>query len=234
MIIRGTSTHLAEALVRSGHHWQTQKEKAKQEALPPFTIALSRQVGARGTSVAREIGARLRWPVYDRELLEKIAGDMNVRVDLVQSLDERRVSTLQECIDVLLTKAPVGEGTYFRHLLDTIFSLGAHGECVIVGRGAPQILPAETTLRVRLVAKLDDRITVIMKLLGFTKQEAAHHIDKKDKDRARFVQDHFHKDPADPLLYDFVLNSSRFSDSECADVIIHALQRVQQRTLSKK
>jgi cytidylate kinase len=229
---RGMSTHLAEALVRSGQHWQTKKLKEQEghEVAPAFTIALSRQVGARGTSVAREIGARLGWPVYDKEILEKIARDMNVRVDLVKSVDERRVSSIQECIEILLTKAPVGEGAYIRHLLDTILSLGTHGECVIVGRGAPQILPPDTTLRVRLVSKPEDRISVMMKLLGVSREEAARHIEKTDRDRARFVHDHFHKDPADPLLYDLVLNSSRFTDSECADVIIHALQRMQQRS----
>jgi len=73
----------------------------------------------------------------------------------------------------------------------------------------------------------------MMNLLGVPREEAARHIQKKDRDRARFVLDHFHKDPADPLLYDLVLNSSRFSVSECAEVIILALQRMQQGALTK-
>jgi hypothetical protein len=67
MNIRSTSAHLTEALLRSGHHWQTQEQKEKVDTAPAFTIALSRQVGARGNSVATEVGARLGWPVYDRE-----------------------------------------------------------------------------------------------------------------------------------------------------------------------
>ncbi|MGE5388460.1 MAG: hypothetical protein ACM3NE_06195, partial [Hyphomicrobiales bacterium] len=39
----------------------------KPETPPSFTIALSREAGSGGTLVAREIGRRLNWPVYDRE-----------------------------------------------------------------------------------------------------------------------------------------------------------------------
>jgi cytidylate kinase len=222
------STHLTEALVRSGHHWQTQKEKEESGVAPAFTIALSRQVGARGTSVARELGARLGWPVYDRELMEQIARKMDVRVQLVQSVDEKRVSTIQELIESFMALPRANQDVYFRHLLDTIFSLGSHGECIIVGRGAAQILPPATTLRVRLVANLDDRIAVMMKRLNLTRLEAAH-LEAMDLERNRFVQEHFHKDLADPLGYDLVVNTSRFSDRECADLILLALRQLQKR-----
>jgi cytidylate kinase len=228
MTIRGT--HLAEALVRSGQHWQTQKEKPGSP--PAFTIALSRQVGARGTSIAREVGARLGWLVYDRELLEQIAREMDVRVQLIQSVDEKQVGMIKELIESVMALPRVSQDVYIRHLLDTIFSLGSHGECIIVGRGAAQILPPTTTLRVRLVATLDDRITVMMEKLGVSREETVRHIELADRERVRFVQEHFHKDPTDPLQYDLVLNSSRFSNGECAELIILALRQLKQRVLA--
>jgi hypothetical protein len=161
--------------------------------------------------------------------LEQIAKTMNVRVDLLKSVDEKRVTSLQECIESLITSAPIRSGAYLRHLLDTILSLGIHGECVIVGRGAAQILAVATTLRVRLVAMLEDRINVMMKKLDISHQEATRHVELTDRERIRFVQDHFHKDPTDPLQYDLVLNTSRLSVAECADVIITALRGMQQR-----
>jgi hypothetical protein len=189
------STHLTEALVRSGQHWQTQKEKEREEpgAAPAFTIALSRQVGARGNSIAKEVGAHLGWPVYDRELMEQIAQKMDVRVQLVQSVDEKRVGTIQELIESFMALPRANQDMYFRHLLDTIFSLGSHGECIIVGRGAAQILPPATTLRVRLVGNLDDRIAVMMKRLNLSRLEADR-LEAMDLERNRFVKEHFHKD----------------------------------------
>ena len=69
---------------------------------------------------------------------------------------------------------------------------------------------------------------MMMKLLNLSRPEAARHIEVHDQGRSRFVQEHFHKDPADPLGYDLVLNTSRFSDRECADLILLALRQLQQ------
>src|SRR5262249_41409867 len=49
--------------------------------------------------------------------------------------------------------------TVSRRRAETLLSRAAHGECIIVGRGAAQVLPPKTTLRVRMVGPLQDRIT---------------------------------------------------------------------------
>jgi cytidylate kinase len=84
-------------------------------------------------------------------------------------------------------------------------------------------------LRVRLVADRDDRIGVMSQRLGIPRPEAARYVEKKERERDLFVQHHFHKDAADPRLYDLVLNSTRFSVAECADIIVEALRRLQGR-----
>jgi len=120
----------------------------------------------------------------------------------------------------------VTQSTYVHQLVESLMSLASLGECVIVGRGAAQILPAETTLRVRLTAPLRDRIRVIQKREGLSPDEAGRWVSRRDAERAQFVKDHFHKDPADPGLYDLVLNSARFDVSSCADIIVEALRRL--------
>src|SRR5262249_43319546 len=108
------------------------------------------------------------------------------------------------------------------------------GNCVIVGRGAPHLLPPETTLRVRLVGDLPDRIAALGKDLGVSPEEAARQAEKLDRERDAFVRRHFHKDPAGPQHYDLLLNSSRFSVAECAELIIEALRRLQARGAGQK
>jgi len=105
--------------------------------------------------------------------------------------------------------------------------LASHGDCVIVGRGAAQILPAETTVRVRLVAPVEWRIAAMSEKLGVSKKDAARQMETIDHDRVCFVWDHFKKDPTDPRQYDLVLNSSRFSVNQCGDLIVEALHRLQ-------
>ncbi len=226
------SASLAEALVRAGQHEQLRdpwEAGQKARAARPFTITVSREVGARGTAVARGVGKRLGWPVYDHELLERIAKDTNVRPHLLKHVDERPGSWLQECLEAFADPAAVGETAYVRRLRLTLWSLGTGGECVIVGRGAAQLLPEETTLRVRLLAKRDDRVAFMSKELGVSAQEAARHVETRDRDRVRFIREQFHQDPADPQNYDLVLNSSRFTVEECADLVIEALRRLQAR-----
>jgi cytidylate kinase len=234
MIHKSSAQHLAEALVHAGTYGKARHEQRTGDG-PFFTIALSREVGAGGTSVAREVGAKLGWPVYDHELVEHIAKEMKLRTQLLDSVDERRIGWLQESVEGFLASIPsVSETAYVRHLVETILSLGTHGECIIVGRGAALLLPPATTLRVRLVAALEDRITVMSRDRGLSREEAARFIERSDRERRRFIQDHFRKDPMDPQHFEMVLNSSRFTAAECADVIVEALRRLQARAARKQ
>ena len=233
---RSQSERLIEALAKVMQHWQSRRKAEGRQvddsgpSSRAFTIALSRESGARGTSTAREVGARLGWAVYDHELLERIAQEMKLRTSLLESVDEKRVSWLQECVEALASVPSVSGSAYVRHLTETLLSLAAHGECVIVGRGAAQVLPAETTLRVRLVAPMEWRLRAMSQKLGVSREEAACQVERIDRERVDFVRDHFHKEATDPRQYDLVLNSSRFTVGECADLIVEALHRLQAHT----
>src|SRR4051794_15755495 len=111
---------VTEGIERSQRHWESRhqsREGGPQAAA--LTIAVSRAAGAPGTSVAREVGARLGWQVYDQELLEKIAQDMGLRTTLLESVDERRVNWLQEAMEAFAGLPTVSEPTYVKHLVTT-------------------------------------------------------------------------------------------------------------------
>lgn len=211
---------LTEALARAQQHWTASGGPRG------ITIAISRETGTFGAAIAREIGNRLGWPVYDRELLHRIADDIGVRQTLLESVDERQESWLSECFTRLFAVPGVSEAVYFRRLLETLLSLGSHGNCVIVGRGASAVLPMETTLRVRVVAPLEHRIETVQREDGISHAAAAAAIDSKDRERNRFVTTHFRIDPADPANYDLVLNAARYSAKECADLVMAALDHL--------
>jgi cytidylate kinase len=194
---------------------------------PPFTITIAREPGALGTAVSRELGQRLGWPVYDHELLDKVAQEMRAKVDLVKLIDEKPISWLEECVVNFVVQNRLSHDSYMMHLVATVRGLGQRGHCVIVGRGANFMLPAETTLRVRLVADLHDRIANIKRIESLSDKEAARWIETKHSERLEFVKRRFRKDGADPHAYDLVLNTSRLSISAAAEVIIAALQRFQ-------
>jgi cytidylate kinase len=114
-----------------------------------------------------------------------------------------------------------------RHLVQTLLTLALHGECILVGRGANVVALPETTLRVRLVAPLRERIVTVQKRRNLSFEEAQRWVEKTDRARANFIKDHFHKEADDPSIHDLVLNTSRFSLEACAEIIIDALHRMQ-------
>jgi cytidylate kinase len=221
------SQRSSEALMRAVSHWDRQRHAAGPGRAPAaLTIAISRQIGARGTTVGRAVGERLGWPVYDHELLELIAREQNLRVSLLESVDERRTSWIEEAMTGFAEIPAVSEGNYARYLTETMLSLAAHGACIIVGRGAAQVLPAGSTLRVRLVTPLEDRIAWMSREQGLSHGEAARRVAELDHARVGFIRSHFRKDPTDPAGYDLVLNSSRLSVDACADLVVAALHRL--------
>jgi cytidylate kinase len=235
MNTKSSSEQIAEAMERVRRDWQARLKTATLAGVPvsrtlaAFTVAISREAGANGGAIAACLGEHLGWPVYDRKLLEQIGEEMGLHSSLLASVDEKRVGWVRECIAAFASKPAVSSSAYVRHLVEMVLSMGAHGDCILVGRGAAQILPPATTLRVRLVAPLVDRIGVIQDRFGLVDTEAQRWIDKTDRERTCFVRDHFHKDPADPHGYDLVLNTARLSIEESAEIIEETLHRFQAR-----
>src|SRR6516164_7894312 len=94
------SNRIVDALARL----QRFAHSPDHEIQPDLTIAISRQAGASGGEVARAIGNRLGWPVYDQELVKRIAQEKGVKEQLLATLDERYVGWLEEVAAALSTE----------------------------------------------------------------------------------------------------------------------------------
>jgi cytidylate kinase len=221
---------LSDRLGMRTHVTNAPADEEKREPILPegttargLSIAISRETGTPGSEVAREVGARLGWPVYDHELLEAVSKQMDVPLREVESIDERGRGWLLETIEGFALGSRISEGRYVHLLVSIMRTLSARGHCVIVGRGAALILPAESTLRVRLVGELEDRIAAESQRLHLGHDEAARRLQQLGKERNRFIRSHFHENPATTSNYDLVLNTSRWSPPACAALIEQAL-----------
>jgi cytidylate kinase len=223
------SLSVAQALLRSEVEARGHTAPDLIQFGQPFTITISREAGALGNTVANAIGRRLNWPVYDREILERIATEFQQQPRHLQEVDERPGSWLEECLSGLLAGYTVSSDKYLRYLIGTVRGLGKVGQCVIVGRGANFILPSYSTVRVRLVAALEDRVRVLAARSQFTEREAAAWVKSTERRRFEFVKGYFGKDPNDPHYYDLVLNTSRVGIDEAATTIIQLLEQFEQR-----
>jgi len=68
-----------------------------------------------------------------------------------------------------------------------------------------------------------------MEKLTISRDEAEHYMDKYDADRINLIKLIFDKDPADPLLYNLLINTDHYSVDNAADVIVHAVNSMDMR-----
>jgi cytidylate kinase len=109
-----------------------------------------------------------------------------------------------------------------------------HESLVFVGRGTQFILPRDRGLAVRIIAPRNQRIEHIMERRQCNRRDAEKFMDDTDKGRADFVQRYFHRDVADPHLYDFVINLEHMPRQDATEMIVRESARFQQRALEEE
>ena len=115
-----------------------------------MTVAISRESGARGDTIGRRVGKKLGWQVYDQEVLEYIAGEGAFRQDVADDLSSAAMAWAEERLQLLLHEQSISQHPSIVSLARIILALGAQGDAVMIGRGAGCILPAPSTLHVRI------------------------------------------------------------------------------------
>lgn len=187
-----------------------------------LTLAVSREAGARGGTIARRAAWKLGWQVYNQELLEHIAQEASFLDEVQGRLPEHATRWADEQMQRLLRENQLAEHPSLLNLARVVLSLGASGEVVLLGRGAGYMLPRATTLHVRVVADLQDRVAYMSEWLRLTPGEAAEQVNLRDRRRDEFILTHFNRQPADAHHYDLVLNSSLLGEETCAELIARA------------
>jgi cytidylate kinase len=189
-----------------------------------LTIAISREAGSRGGSIARRVGSKLGWQVYTQDLLEYIAQEGSLHHDMVQAVPPDAARWASERYDKLLREQNLSQHPSVGNIARIILALGAQGNVILLGRGAGSILPAASTLHVRIFAPVTDRIAYMSQWLRLTPQEAAEQVRLRDARRAEFLETHFHRSPGDIYHYDLLLSSSLLGEELCAELIAQAAQ----------
>jgi cytidylate kinase len=187
-----------------------------------LSIAVSREAGSRGNTIGTRAGLKLGWPVYNQEMLDYVAQEPALRQNILDHLPSGAASWVEAQLAELTRKHGAASTSFVFDVARLVLSLGAQGEIVFIGRGAGCILPRRTTLNVRIVAPLDDRIAYIGQWLRLPTQEAAEQVRARDRRRAEFLSSNFHRQPNDVYQYDLVLNSSLLGEDLATDLIVQA------------
>jgi cytidylate kinase len=199
----------------------------QQAANPPFspaslTVAISREAGSRGTSIAKRAGEKLGWQIYTQEMLEYIAQEATVRDEIIANLSAAALQWVEDQLQQLQAdKRITGDAALF-DMARVILALGASGEVLLIGRGAGCILPRPSTLGVRVIAPLEDRIAYMSQWQRLTTEEAAEQVRVRDRRRADYLRTRYQHNAADIYQYDLLLNSTFLGEELSAELLVHA------------
>jgi cytidylate kinase len=210
--------------IRASHEPRPGRGKEGNLTYGPYLL-ISREKGAGGTAVARAVGQRLGWQVFDHEIVDEIAQKAKVRRQLIESLDERVQATIQTIVGQILHPEEMGTSDYLAHLKEIVLALGHQGNVIIIGRGARYLLPTQFGVNARLVAPIAIRAQRIAHEQHLSLDAARAQVETADRERARLVRRHFGEDVADPLGHDLTVNTAELSIEAAAEVVLTALQQ---------
>ena len=188
------------------YEWRQSAEKRPSQPGPVVTV--SREEGCRGESISERVAAELGLHLYTWEIVEQIAKDEHVSVQVVSTLDEKAQTELENWLTGFEGTHNLSEYAYLRDLRRIIFAIAAHGNAVILGRGASFLLPREKRIALLFVAPLEVRIQNVIEDRGLSDKQAREHIVKVEAEHRRFAKKCFQADLLDSAHYHMVINTA--------------------------
>lgn len=214
---------------RQMRNWELARQQQREsgttqvESVKPF-VTISRSAGSGGEEVATLLAQECGWPLFDREILQFMAGDDTTRTRLYESLDERDLGFIQESVRVFFG-GDLDRNDYFHRLTETVLTLARKGNAIFVGRGADLILPREMGVRVRLTAMPALCARRYAEEHGIDPVRAARELNQILQERNQFIRHHFKVDPDAADRFDLTMNLSALSVAEAVDVVLGLLRR---------
>ena len=185
-------------------------------------VTVSREHGSLGSAVAKHAADRLGFSFWDQEIVQLIALQTGAQEALVESLDERTRSALEDFVSEVLMGIESSVAEYVRQVARIVRTFDRHGSAVVVGRGAQFILDPVASFRVRVVCPYEIRVERIAELHKLSHRDAEREVRKAARDRQEFIRRHYQRDIGAPVHYDLVVNTGDISIESAADIVAAA------------
>jgi cytidylate kinase len=197
-------------------------------------ITISRELGSGGEEIGRILADLMKWCLYDKDVLNYLAEDMNVHKSVLECVDERTTSWIEDWVTPLFknrTARHVDQLTYYRHLTKVLLVISKLGHVIIIGRAAGLVLPRDRGLSVRVTAPFEVRCERYAEQNKVSHKQAKIAVKKADKEQRQFGRDYLGKDIFDSKHYDIVFNTGKLVPTAVAKLIWRAFD---QRIMTEK
>jgi cytidylate kinase len=177
-------------------------------------IALTQEMGSLAKDVAVEIGRLSQLEVLRHEVLEGVAGRMQVSTSLISRLREGKAGFVE--------RMRADRDKMAVYTAKEVYALAGRGNVVLRGWGATCLLhEVPHVVTVRITRPFDKRVGWLMDNVGTDDRDFAQaEVRRSDEAHASRMKELFGVTWGDPLLYDIVLNTERVSVESCAAQIL--------------
>lgn len=184
-------------------------------------IALGREFGSGGHEIARKLAKRLDLPLYDKNLLDKIAEEQNGDPELLRQYDEKpKIAGIHRVVDGL-SNAPGDQIAQMQ--FDYLRARAAEGKSfVVLGRCADEVLEDYPGLiSIFILADEASKLERTMTRDGISQREALLLMARKDRQRRSYHNQHCKRQWGEATTYDLTINSSRLGIDGTVDMLEH-------------
>lgn len=194
-----------------------------------YVITIGREFGSGGKYIGQELAKRLKINCYDNELIQKVAKDFNIDINLLNSVDEKQKSSFwygfatnyvfSKDKDQTLPISP--EDNLFLKQCSTIEDLYENENCIIIGRCADFILKNKPNVIKIFIYSQDTqfKVTRKMKLENCTEDEAKKRILEIDKQRSNYYNHFTSQIWGEKENYDLCVDTSDLGVNESINLI---------------
>ncbi len=203
-------------------------------------ITLRGPLGSGAPEIGRIIADRLHADYVDREIIAQVAARLQREEQDVMAKEMPMSGVLGRIVEALERSLPVGVGAegaylpaweiplndtrYLQALDSVVRELAQNPSLVMIGRGSQFILKDHPgAFHVFTVASAELRFNRVREQLKLGPEAVKQEMNRFDNGSREFIRRYFHAGWEDPVQYDLVINTGRFSFDAAASVIIDAL-----------
>lgn len=195
-------------------------------------ITISRQFGAGGKTLGKQVAETLGYTFADEDIIQMIAEKAKVSPGWVESVEKEAGGRLSRIVNRMVSKSLVDkvlkdergyidEQIYIDYLVILINQMAEEDNVVFLDRGSQYILnDLPEAYHVLLINTLENRIKFMMDNYDMSAKRAAQIVKNEDRRRINLYRKIGKQDYDQPELYHLVINMDRIDLEGAADLIL--------------
>ena len=196
-------------------------------------VTISRQYGAGGMTLGKQLAERLDYTFADRDIIQRIAKEANVSQDWVTAFEKEAGSKVSRMVSKMVSQRLVDrvlksergyldEKIYLDYLVLIIAQVADEGDVVIMGRGSQYILDDHPdAFHVLLIDNFENRVKFLINNYKLTDRQATQTVKYEDRRRASLYRKLGKQDYDNPSLYHLVINMAYLDMPSAVSLVNH-------------